>query len=103
MNMRIISVTALCLAIGLTAFAAAIDIPLTYERYADGNPKRDRVTIESLRAIKPGEELTYDYGITLEERLTPRLKKIWECRCGAPKCVGTMLRPKRRRVVARSA
>ena len=73
------------------------------EENAEGNPRLDRVTIESLRAIKPGEELTYDYGITLEERLTPRLKKIWECRCGARECVGTMLRPKRRRVVARSA
>lgn len=61
----------------------------------DGNPRRDRVIIDSVRAIRKGEELTYDYGITLEERHTPRLKKIWACRCGAPKCSGTMLKPKR--------
>ena len=39
--------------------------------------------------------MTYNYGITLAERHTPRLKKIWECRCGAKNCTGTMLQPKR--------
>lgn len=54
-----------------------------------------RVFIETLRNIKPGEELTYNYGIVLAERHTPRLKKVWECRCGAKRCTGTMLQPKR--------
>jgi len=62
----------------------------------DGDDRRrDRVLIETLRPLAAGEELTYDYGIVLEERLTPRLKKIWACRCGAPRCIGTMLKPKR--------
>lgn len=61
----------------------------------EDNPKKSKVFIESIRKIQPGEELTYDYGITLAERHTPRLKKIWACRCGSPKCTGTMLRPKR--------
>lgn len=73
------------------------------EENADGKPKLDRVMITALRPIKVGEELTYDYGITLEERLTPRLKKIWACRCGAKKCVGTMLRPKRQLAMRRQA
>lgn len=60
-----------------------------------GDPLRDKVVIETRRAIRAGEELTYDYGITLEERQTPRLKKIWACKCGAKKCTGTMLKPKR--------
>ena len=65
---------------------------------ADGDDRRkDRVFIESIRAIKPGEELTYDYGITLDEPHTARLKKIWACRCGAKGCTGTMLKPKRPR------
>lgn len=60
----------------------------------NGDPKKDRVIIETLREIKRGEELTYDYGITLEVRHTARLKKIWACRCGSPKCTGTMLKSK---------
>ena len=66
------------------------------EEDAGGDPRKDRVLIETLRPLRAGEELTYDYGIVLEERLTPRLKAIWACRCGAKKCSGTLLRPKRR-------
>jgi SET domain-containing protein len=62
----------------------------------DGDDRRkDRVFIEAIRDIAPGEELAYNYGITLAERHTPRLKKIWACLCGSPKCTGTMLQPKR--------
>lgn len=63
----------------------------------DGNPRNDRVFIETLRAIEPGEELTYDYGIVLDEPHTKRMKTIWACRCGAKDCTGTMLKPKRRK------
>jgi hypothetical protein len=31
----------------------------------------------------------------LEVPHTARLKKLWACRCGSPKCIGTMLKPKR--------
>jgi SET domain-containing protein len=58
------------------------------------DPRKSKVFIEARRAIKPGDELTYDYGITLDEPHTARLKKIWACRCGAPNCSGTMLKPK---------
>jgi uncharacterized protein len=61
------------------------------------DPKKSRVFIEAMRVIKPGEELTYDYGITLDEPHTPRLKKIWACRCGSKNCTGTMLKSKRKR------
>ena len=60
-----------------------------------GDSRKDRVFIEAIRDIRPGEELSYNYGITLAERHTPRLKKIWACLCGSPKCTGTMLQPKR--------
>lgn len=60
-----------------------------------GAPERDRVFIESLRDIAPGEELTYNYGIRLSVPHTARLKKQWACRCGAAECTGTMLQPKR--------
>ena len=54
-----------------------------------------RIFISALRNIKSGEELLYNYGLTLDERYTPKLKKQFECRCGSSKCTGTMLSPKR--------
>jgi uncharacterized protein len=54
-----------------------------------------RVFIHALRNIAKGEELTYNYGLTLDERYTPTLKKQFACHCGSAKCSGTMLSPKR--------
>ncbi len=67
------------------------------EENTDGDRRRDRVLIETLRAISAGEELTYDYGIILSERHTAALKRIWACHCGTAKCSGTILKPKRTR------
>lgn len=60
----------------------------------DGDPAHDRMVLETTRAIRAGEELTYDYCIQVGEPLTAKLKRIWACRCGSPKCSGTMLAPK---------
>ena len=54
-----------------------------------------RIYIQALRAIPSGEELTYNYGLALDERYTAKLKKQFACYCGSPKCRGTMLAPKR--------
>ncbi len=54
-----------------------------------------RIYINALRAIEPGEELNYDYALVLEGRHTAKVKKQFECRCGARLCRGTMLAPKR--------
>jgi len=56
---------------------------------------KDKVYILALRDIRAGEELTYNYGIVLDEPHTAKLKKLWACRCGSKNCTGTMLQPKR--------
>ena len=65
------------------------------EEDAKGRCDKDKVFIEAIRDIAAGEELTYNYGITLAERHTPKLKKLWGCRCGSKNCTGTMLQPKK--------
>src|SRR3546814_10254760 len=63
------------------------------EAVIEENPKgkahKDKVFIEAIRAIKPGEELTYNYGITLDEPHTAKVKKLWGCKCGMKNCTGT--------------
>jgi SET domain-containing protein len=56
-----------------------------------------RVFIHALRPITAGEELNYNYALIYDERHTPALKRLFECRCGTEGCTGTMLAPKRRR------
>ena len=65
------------------------------EEDAKGRKDKDRIFINALRDIKPGEELTYNYGIVLDEPHTAKAKKLWACRCGSKQCTGTMLQPKR--------
>ncbi len=54
-----------------------------------------RVFIRARRNIAAGEELFYDYGLVIDEPYTPKLKAEYPCWCGAPKCRGTLLAPKR--------
>jgi SET domain-containing protein len=54
-----------------------------------------RVFIRSKRDIKAGDELFYDYGLVIDEPLTPKLKAQYPCWCGAKKCRGTLLAPRK--------
>ena len=67
------------------------------EEDPQGRSDHDRIFIEAIRDIAPGEELTYNYGIVLDQRHTAARKKLWGCRCGAKNCTGTMLQPKKRK------
>ena len=55
-----------------------------------------RVFIRALRDIAAGEELFYDYGLVIDEPYTKALKAEYPCWCGAKKCRGTLLAPKKR-------
>jgi SET domain-containing protein len=50
-----------------------------------------RVFIEARRNIRPGEELCYDYRLTIEGPLSKRERAKYVCRCGARKCRGSLL------------
>ncbi len=52
-----------------------------------------RVFIETTRLVEKGEELGYDYEIGREKDDPPNVDEIFACRCGSPKCRGTMLWP----------
>jgi SET domain-containing protein len=51
----------------------------------------DRVFIDAMRDIYPGEELLYDYHMELDEPITESARKKYACHCGAPNCRGTMI------------
>ncbi|HEX6395910.1 MAG TPA: SET domain-containing protein-lysine N-methyltransferase [Steroidobacteraceae bacterium] len=55
-----------------------------------------RVFIDAVRDIEPGQELGYDYEIGREKDDPPNVDEIYACRCGSPKCRGTMLWPARK-------
>jgi len=50
-----------------------------------------RVYIVAKRDIARGEELNYDYGLVMEEKITKKLRAQYGCRCGAATCRATML------------
>ena len=53
-----------------------------------------RIFIRTIRKIKAGEELNYDYGLVIDEKYTPELLAEYPCHCGAVACRGTLLSPK---------
>ena len=65
---------------------------------ATANPSSKIAACSSTpRAISlPGEELGYDYEIGRDKDDPPNADEIYACRCGSPKCRGTMLWPPKR-------
>ena len=66
----------------------------------DGNCEaiddRKRIFIEARRNIKQGDELLYDYQYERTDEHTEEDEKLYACRCGSPKCRGTILAAKKK-------
>ena len=58
-----------------------------------------RIYIETKRTIEEGEELVYDYKF--DRSANPKddkwQERLYGCQCGAPKCRGTMMVPRRKK------
>jgi SET domain-containing protein len=52
------------------------------------------VWIDAIRDIKAGEELFYDYGYARDEDDDGSDDDMYACKCGSPKCRGTILAPR---------
>jgi SET domain-containing protein len=92
-------------------FLFAIDDDVVIDAAVDGNEARfinhscdpncdaviedGRIWIETIRDVRRGEELAYDYAYILEERHSPAAKRRYPCYCGSPNCRGTILGKKR--------
>jgi SET domain-containing protein len=53
--------------------------------------ENSRIFINAIRDIEPGQELFYDYALEIDEPVTKKSRKLYECLCGSPHCRGTML------------
>ena len=56
-----------------------------------------RVHIYARKPIGAGDELTYDYKLTVDGKLDKEERAFFDCRCGKKKCRGTMLDVKKKK------
>ena len=61
----------------------------------------DRIFIYAMRDIEPGEELSYDYAMELDEPITKKLIQEFKCHCDTSRCRGTMLKVRKRKARTR--
>jgi len=55
--------------------------------------KSGRLFIVATRSIKAGEEIGFRYHIAREDDDPENVDELYACRCGSPKCQGTILWP----------
>jgi uncharacterized protein len=56
-----------------------------------------KIFIHALRGIEPGTELAYDYQYERTGENDDELEKFYVCRCGAPNCRGTIMKPEKKK------
>jgi uncharacterized protein len=54
---------------------------------------RKRIFIEAIKTIPAGTELVYDYQYERTDDHSAEDERFYKCRCGSPKCRGTILAP----------
>ncbi|MDM0019973.1 SET domain-containing protein [Variovorax saccharolyticus] len=64
------------------------------EPSCEADEQDGRIYIKALRNIAAGEELSYDYGLIIDEPYTEKLLSEFPCWCGSSDCRGTLLAPK---------
>lgn len=56
-----------------------------------------KIFIHALHTIEPGEELAYDYQYERTGKNDAELEKFYVCKCGAPNCRGSIMKPAKKR------
>ena len=61
-----------------------------------------RIFIHALHGIHPGTELAYDYQYERTGENDAELEKFYFCKCGAPSCRGSIMKPAKKRRARRT-
>jgi SET domain-containing protein len=64
------------------------------ETYEDEN---GRVWINAIKNIKEGDEITYDYKLSVDGKLTKEEREDYKCLCGTKKCRGYLIDDKKKK------
>jgi uncharacterized protein len=56
-----------------------------------------KIFIHALHTIEPGTELAYDYQYERTGENDAKLEKFYVCKCGAPNCRGSIMKPAKKK------